>query len=755
MIDSSIEFKREIRENTAMTLSATLKFADGTTEVLEGTRFILGSVSFDDSTSSSSTFEIGAAIMNSFTCTLNNTDGHFDEYDFTGATINPVLKKKLSNGSTEIISKGIYNIEQPSAYGNTIKLTCYDNMVKFEKGFNEVVVTYPITLMRLLQLVCGYCGVALNTTTFNNENYQITEAPQSIDSLSCLDVISAIAQISCNYARIGTDGQLYLKWYKLDLFNNEIDGGTYKTATTPYSDGDTLDGGDFSTTTIPYSNGDSFDGGTFTEELPYLLSALSQFEVCTDDVIITGVRATVSQETFTSGEEGYVLDVSNSFINENNAQEIVDNLAPFIVGCRFRPFKVSCIGDPTLEAGDSVYVIHGENLYGSFITHINFKIGGYATVECSTETPSRNSAGGYASRTQAYVKARAEAEKLLSKYDIAMQQLTELMEQSFGVFKTVEEQEDGSSIFYLHNKPTLADSSTRWKMTANTLMVTTDYGETWNAGIDSSGKAVVNVLSAIGVNADWINTGSLQVGGQIGNVDGEIIVLKADGTEVFRGNKNGLTFSDGSITWNAVANADTQVTTITKNTVTTSYVNSLSVTAGSVACENLTGTYISGKVFSSGNRGAYLTASNDSRQLVCTGLETTTGGNIQANGQLGCTGNLIVGGSKSRIANTADYNIRQLYCYEMPSPLFGDIGEGQIDEAGKCYVFLDDIFGETIDLDVEYQVFLQKYGNGDCWVSERNVSYFVVEGTANLNFAWEIKATQLRYDNMRLEEFDE
>lgn len=760
MIDSSLEFKQEIRENTSMTLSATIKFADGSSEEFDGTRFMLGSVSFDDSTSSSSTFEVGAAIMNTFNCALNNADGYFDEYDFTGAKIRPVLKKTLSNGRTEVIPKGVYNIEQPNAYGNTIKLNCYDNMVKFEKPFKEVVVTYPIKLNRLLRLVCEYCGVALNTTSFTNENYEIKDAPQNVDSMSCLDVISAIAQMSCNYARIGTNGELYLKWYKLDMFNHMADGGTYNTTTTPYSDGDELNGGSFA-----YNDGDTFDGGTFTDEVPYSLYALSQFEICTDDVVITGIRATVDKETYVSGEEGYVLDIDNPFINEKNAQEIVDNLAPLIIGCRFRPFKVGAIGDPTLEAGDSVFVTHGENRYGSFITHINFKMGGYANIECSAETPSRNSAGNYASRTQAYVKARAEAEKLISRYDIAIQQLTELMEQSFGVFKTVEVLEDGSSIFYLHNKPLLADSSTRWKMTANTLMVSTDFGETWNAGIDSSGKAVVNVLSAIGVNADWINTGSLQVGGQTGNVDGEIIVLKSDGNEIFRANKDGLLFSDGVITWKAIKDNEKVVTDDNKTTkIGRDYINTLNIIAGSVDCKNLTGDYILGKVFASGNYGARMWASNDSKNIVVTSLESSreygSNGNIQANGQLGCTGDLNVGGdisargSKNRIVSTEDYNVRKLYCYEMPSPMFGDIGEGLLDNDGKCYIFIDDIFGETIDLDVQYQVFLQKYGQGDCWVSERNSSYFVVEGTVGLKFGWELKAIQLDYDNVRLEEFE-
>lgn len=115
-------------------------------------------------------------------------------------------------------------------------------------------------------------------------------------------------------------------------------------------------------------------------------------------------------------------------------------------------------------------------------------------------------------------------------------------------------------------------------------------------------------------------------------------------------------------------------------------------------------------------------------------------------------GELYVVGTKSRLANTENYGDRLLYCYETPSPMFGDIGEGQLDDTGKCYVFLDDMFAETIDTDCVYQVFLQPYGDGKCYVSERTSAYFVVCGTAGMEFGWEIKATQKAYDTVRLEE---
>lgn len=118
------------------------------------------------------------------------------------------------------------------------------------------------------------------------------------------------------------------------------------------------------------------------------------------------------------------------------------------------------------------------------------------------------------------------------------------------------------------------------------------------------------------------------------------------------------------------------------------------------------------------------------------------------------TGNLSVTGTKSRSVGTENYGERLLYCYETPSPMFGDLGEGQLDATGKCYIFIDDVFAETVDSACAYQVFLQPYGDGKCYVEERTSTYFVVCGTAGLKFGWELKCIQKNYDTIRLEQYE-
>ena len=132
----------------------------------------------------------------------------------------------------------------------------------------------------------------------------------------------------------------------------------------------------------------------------------------------------------------------------------------------------------------------------------------------------------------------------------------------------------------------------------------------------------------------------------------------------------------------------------------------------------------------------------------------TGGTGLNINGNLAVTGNFAASGSKSRLIETDGYGKRLLYSYETPSPMFGDVGEGEIGNDGLCYIWLEPIFAQSIN-EGQYQVFLQKYGEGDCYISERNSKYFVVKGTIGLMFGWELKAKQKEYTMTRLGVFDD
>ena len=165
-------------------------------------------------------------------------------------------------------------------------------------------------------------------------------------------------------------------------------------------------------------------------------------------------------------------------------------------------------------------------------------------------------------------------------------------------------------------------------------------------------------------------------------------------------------------------------------------------------------------------------SSNHSGVLVSTDTDyayvaLTETGNIYSSGSISCGGhtisglaagtiygtNLTITGTKNRVISTESYGDRLQYCYETPTPLFGDIGEGTIDDTGICMIYIDDIFAETANTNCDYQVFLQSYSKYNCYVSERTPFYFVVNGEPNTSFGWEIKAVQKDFETYRLDTF--
>lgn len=555
----------------------------------------------NDSTSSNGTFTIGALIAGKLKIKLNNIYEDYSKYDFDKASVTAYVSKSFSDGTSEKLKIGEYRVSETSYDGSLITLTCLDNINNFNREYDSNL-SYPTTAYEVVRDACIKCDVPFTMARFDNSDYVINEIPSDNQKLTYGQVIAYILQLSGLWGKCGHDGELLIGWYDMSQFGSQnYNGGTFSTKTTPYSDGDTLNGGNFT----DYSSGDSVDGGTFTETRNYHnIYTQKDLNVATDDVVITGVKVTVtSKEDKTkdvnalAGKEGYVVSISdNPFISAEKAQTVANYIFKKIGGMRFRPLDATLLSNPLIESGDVALVTdRKQNTYSCFISNRTFTVGSGTKISCDAENASRNSADKFSNETKAIVQARKVAQIQLSAYDKQMQLLTQLMSQSLGLFKTEQKQEDGSIIYIMHNKADLNSSNIQWKMTANGMAVSSDYGKTWNAGVDKDGNAIFNVMSAIGINFDWAHGGTLTLGGE-NNVSGVQYVKDAKGKTLVILDNKGLTLdSSVKIAWDNVAEATAKVTQITKDTVTTNYVNALSVKAGSVDAEDITGTTITGK----------------------------------------------------------------------------------------------------------------------------------------------------------------
>lgn len=514
----------------------------------------------NDSTSSNGTFTIGALIAGKLKIKLNNIYEDYGKYDFDKASVTAYVSKSFSDGTSEKLKIGEYRVSETSYDGSLITLTCLDNINNFNREYDSNL-SYPTAAYEVVRDACIKCDVPFTMARFDNSDYVINEIPSDNQKLTYGQVIAYILQLSGLWGKCGHDGELLIEWYDMSQFGSQnYNGGTFSTKTTPYSDGDTLNGGNFT----DYSSGDSVDGGTFTETRNYHnIYTQKDLNVATDDVVITGVKVTVtSKEDKTkdvnalAGKEGYVVSISdNPFISAEKAQTVANYIFKKIGGMRFRPLDATLLSNPLIESGDVALVTdRKQNTYSCFISNRAFTVGSGTKISCDAENASRNSADKFSNETKAIVQARKVAQIQLSAYDKQMQMLTQLMSQSLGLFKTEQVQEDGSIIYIMHNKSDLNSSNIQWKMTANGMAVSSDYGKTWNAGVDKDGNAIFNIMSAIGINFDWAHGGTLTLGGE-DNTNGKQYVKDANGKILITLDNKGITLADGvNISWNNISN---------------------------------------------------------------------------------------------------------------------------------------------------------------------------------------------------------
>ncbi len=779
MINASKEFKEKLKNGAAVVNYADVTLSDGTVLHLEPRDFMIGGCQIEDKTSDGK-FGVGFCIGKTLNIRLENDDERFSSYDFYMSTIVIYVAMLLDDGTIEKIRKGKYYATVPQTQGGIIEISAVDAMYRLDRPYAATTV-YPATLQSIISDICLDCGIPAGFQQFDNYTYTVKEKPEN---LTYRQVLSYACQVSGHNARIDNDGYMQLIWYNTSLLNwYNYNGGSFKT----YPHDTILDGGDFTN----YGQGEHVSGGEFTDPRPEHIFRIKSLNVHTDDVVITGVKV-IGKDGVTAlfGEEGYAIVVKGNPFVDGKESEVAAYLGGRMVGITFRPFSAQILGNPLYEPFEVVMVSdRNGNVYNSIVNSISYKIGAYTAVSCQAEDPVRNGSEYISPTVQAAVaEARKNAEKQISTYDKAVQQMNQLAMNAMGFHTTVEDMADGSRIVYLHDKPALEDSKTIYKQTIDGFFISTDGGQSYTAGFDKNGNVVVNVLYAIGIVADWIRSGTLTLGGinnedgvlnlvnasgdlltrmdntgltvykgsirgtdlylgGLNNKNGSLVVYDGNGLEVGRFDKNGLRATNGYFE-GEIKSASAEITGGSfKVSTSSSETSSIDIKYGSDASylapnylklskSNYTSYYRANKIAMSYDSGA----SEEMFFEATKELLYTSGG-------------FASGGQKNRVVKTEDYSDRLLYCYETPKPYFGDIGEATLDENGTCYIFVDDIFLETVNTNCQYQVFLQKYGAGDAWVEERHPAYLLVKGTPNLRFGWELKARQCGFESERLEKF--
>lgn len=748
MINVSKEFKEKIKYGRFL-LYLTITLADGTVLNLDDSNIWEGGFKIDEGVTESGAFTIGSCIINKMTVVLYDEDEKLSRRVFDRAQVIPYIGMELDDGSIEKIQKGVYEVDSTSYDGDLITLECLDNMHKLDKEYAGVTTTYPATIQTIVNDLCRYCGVVLQSARFDGYNVKLTKRPIN-SGITCRQVLSYAMQMICKFAKCDANGKLIVDWFDQQVFeqNTLLDGGIFDDDS-PYSSGDEADGGTFS----PWNTGYEHNSGTFEDmDAFHHIYTLDTLDVAVEDVIISGVQVTAETENTENadilfyGEEGYILKISgNPFITKENAANFAEFLGKKLIGLIFRPLDASALPNPTVEAGDIAYISDGPSKsYSALVTNLSFDPDDNMSISCDAESPKKTESQRPTELEQTLAKMRKETENTLSNYDLIVQQMSQLAANTLGFHETKIIQDDGSVIVYRHDKPKLSESKIVYKSGIDGFFVTRSYTgkdstTAWKAGFDSNGNAALNILSVIGIYWDWGYGGTLTLGGE-DNKNGVLRILNANGAQIGKWDNTG---ADITGTVKTIANEDIYV--------------------------KITGYDIDFiKSDDSGERSIMMLDSspsdayNDQAEIIIgEKADFFISGDYWAMLQMyprddhtvKILGNFeVMSGTKSRVAETQNFSDRLLYCYETPTPMFGDVGCAQTNAEGVAIIDIDPVFAETISTGTEYQVFLQKEGPGDLWIQEKDESYFVVRGTPELKFSWELKCSQKHFEHLRLEE---
>jgi hypothetical protein len=555
VINVSNAFREKLEAGEPVRMVVDITFPDGTKKTIDKD-IMNGDNGFSDCAESSS-FPVGATVCKTLTLSINNDQEQWKNYNFYGAKIHAYLKLQTSHAAPESVSalldesynpildstgdpiiatqaatkdiietidKGVYTVTTPEQYSDIINVTALDDMYKANKTYTSGL-KLPQSLINLVRDACKTVGTGMNLT-MDHGDIIIRSIP---DSMTFRQLFGYAAMVESANARIDYFGNLqFVKW---DFEKMESDNAATVDADGFIHFGDaspSIDTDGFASLPGWTINAEGFLALTSGpgSDVQRLMSYANPPALSSDDIVITGIKVTNGQsndDTDTDysgmyGEEGYVLELENELIDADQLQTVANIIGEQIVGARFRNLEGDLVYNPFVEFGDMVYTYDRlGNKYLTPLTDVSGNVGGLTTVKTQADDPIRGSSDFYGNSTKAIVAARQMVQKETSAREEAIRRLAEALNSSSGLYMTQEPQQDGSIIYYMHNKATMAESNIIWKLTAEAFAVSVDGGKTYPYGFAVTGELITRLLYAEGINADYINAGTLIVRDKSGN----------------------------------------------------------------------------------------------------------------------------------------------------------------------------------------------------------------------------------------------
>lgn len=341
MQTTSTEFYNKINslsQTACLKASLTYKNAAGetVTEELTELDFFGDGVKTVSDCMSSGDFTFGGTVCKEMTCVLDNTKEKYYGCNFTDGKLIVYSGLVLDDGSEEYVKLGEFNLSKAGKPATTVKLTGYDNMLKFDKTIGILNVA-PSSVQALINAACSACGVGYAGSVFANSDASISF---EIDNgMTWRELIGCCAAVAGGFARINRDGLLEIVPFSKDNAY-EIDPAKTRLSI-EVEDHHEITG------LIYYGKTSAIEYGT--NEFPIIIEENAVFEMMADGVL-----------------KGVLEGLYNKY-----------------KGHVYCGFTLDYLGNPALDEGDYLYLpsAQGDNVY-ALCGKCEFKHMGKSTLSC-------------------------------------------------------------------------------------------------------------------------------------------------------------------------------------------------------------------------------------------------------------------------------------------------------------------------------------------------------------------------------------
>lgn len=478
MYSVSSAYKTQVKAATRdWAIKLALSLDSGETYELTEQDIESGTFTYQESSTCSDTIQVGSVYSNSLDFSLINKDGRFNEDNFQDAVVTPQIGLQLPDGTWEYIPLGKFNVYDPGKKLSTISMHSLDNMYKLNTPFSAVNIQYPINVAALVVGICDHCVVPISAQ-LTTELMSLGITLNSFDpgDATCRDILGYVGCLLGKNLRFNRLGILESFWY-----NTSIDSTT---------DADTRNTSDF-----------------------------SDFKVN-----ITGVRLSDNAGIeYWKGDSSLVAQLdSNPLIqNEEVAQETLLRVYTALTSITYRPYTITYMGDPAIQAGDYVKHLRASGDLESIVMTSVFCFHGSATLSAvgTTAEQTRQATNATKQVQQVAAQARVDLNQGLRSLESTMALQSELITQALGFYPKIVYDEDGRiKAVYMMSTPNSTPTTLVWAITSGGIGVS----HTGIEGPYTSSWTMDDSILANTITANMISTGILQ------SVDGTAFYLDLD-----------------------------------------------------------------------------------------------------------------------------------------------------------------------------------------------------------------------------------